>query len=269
MIDEAYRSWREDRTIRLGAGLAYYALFGVVPFLTLAVYIAGLAFSRDEVRAFISEGLMRILGTADAEQVASSMASAVSGWTSDGSLGLIGLGALVFSSSLLFAALQDALNVIFGVPFESGLRRSVRRRLWLFALVLVFASLVLAALLLQTVVSALLGILGLSSLQFTGVAFAFLSRLASFVVVALGLAVLYRAMPRTGVAWRAALVSATVAVAAGSIAVVLVRAYLDRFATSSIGGAAGGIALVLTLIYVLSQVVLAGAQLTKVLNERQ
>ena len=51
-------------------------------------------------------------------------------------------------------------------------------------------------------------------------------------------------------------------------AIVVVRAYLDRFATASIGGAAGGVALVLTLIYVLSQVVLAGAQLTKVLNAR-
>lgn len=267
-IDEAYRSWRDDRTIRLGAGLAYYALFGIVPFVALAVYIASLAFSRNQVRVFIFEGLARILGEADAEAVATSVSSAVAGWSSDGSLGLIGLGALVFSSSLLFAALQDALNVIFGIPVEAGIRRSVRRRLSLFALVLIFASLVLAALLLQTIVSALLSVFGLGDLSFTDVPFKLLSRLVSLVVIALGLAVLYRAMPRTAVSWKAALMGACVAVAAGSIAVVVVRAYLDRFATSSIGGATGGVALVLTLIYVLSQVVLAGAQLTKVLNER-
>ena len=39
-IVETHLEWRTDRTLRLGAGLAYYALFTIVPFLALTAALA-------------------------------------------------------------------------------------------------------------------------------------------------------------------------------------------------------------------------------------
>jgi membrane protein len=268
LIDDIYRSWRDDRTIRLGAGLAYYALFGIIPFITLAIYLATLAFSRDDVRQFVFDGVVRLLGPTEADQLAVTISSGIE-HLSTGSLGLIGVAALIFASSLLFAALQDALNVVFGVPVESGIRQSVRRRLWLFVIVLGLASIVLASLILETVLRALLAVLRLTNTEIGDVALAVIGPLATFLLIVLVVAVLYHAMPRTEVAWRPAWIAAVTAVGACWLAVVGVKAYLTRFATTSIQGAAGGIALVLTLIYVLGQVILAAAHLCKILNLRQ
>jgi membrane protein len=269
IVDRTYRSWRDDRTIRLGAGLAYYTLFGVVPFFTLAIYIAGFAFSQQEIQEFIADALVRLLGEADAAALSEYVASTMSTTSSNGSLGLIGIGTLVFASSLVLAALQDALNLIFGIPVESGLRVSVRRRMWLFVLVLGFATVVLASLILNTVITALASLFRLDEFVVLGPIEALLGRSVSLVIIAALLALLYRRLPRARVAWRPAIIGAIACVGAGALAIAAVRVYLGRFATSSVQGAAGALALILTLVYVLSQILLAGAQLVKVLNEAQ
>ena len=39
VVMQVYADWRDTRTIRLGAGVAYYSLFVLVPFnLTLAIF---------------------------------------------------------------------------------------------------------------------------------------------------------------------------------------------------------------------------------------
>jgi membrane protein len=267
IVDRTYRSWRDDRTIRLGAGLAYYALFGLVPFFTLAISIAGFAFSRQEIQEFVAESLVRLLGAADAAALGEYLANNVSSMSSTGSLGLIGVGTLVFASSLVLASLQDALNLIFGIPVEPGLRVSVQRRMWLFVLVLGFAAVVLASLILNTVVTALGRLFRLDELAMLGPVEAILGRASSWVLMVALLAVVYQRVPRAHVAWRPAIIGAVVCVVAASLAVAVVQLYLTRFATTSVEGAAGALALILTLVYVLSQVLLAGAQVVKVLNE--
>jgi uncharacterized BrkB/YihY/UPF0761 family membrane protein len=42
---DTYEHWRDHRTIRLGAGLAYYGLLALVPVFAVALVIAGLVIS--------------------------------------------------------------------------------------------------------------------------------------------------------------------------------------------------------------------------------
>jgi len=265
VAESTYHSWRDDRTIRLGAGLAYYALFGVIPFLALSVAIAGFAFNQEEVRETVADALERVLGTEEADLIAGAVSSALGTASADTSLGLVGIGTLIFSSSLLFAAFQDALNVIFGVPVQVGIRRSVRRRVFLFLVVLAFASVVLVSLILETVIASIQELVGIDPIS--GPVVGLVGRIVSLLAVAGVLAVLYRLLPRPHVPWRAAMVGGAMVSVVGWLAMKGVGAYLSRFGTSSLEGAAGGLVLVLTLIYVLSQVTLAGAQLTKTLTE--
>ena len=43
------RSWIDDRVIRLGAAVAYYSLFTLIPVLFLAVSLASIFFGQDRV----------------------------------------------------------------------------------------------------------------------------------------------------------------------------------------------------------------------------
>ena len=52
-----YRNWPRNRTIRLGAGPAYYGVFALIPLVSLCFFLAGLVFSRDDVQSFISDHL--------------------------------------------------------------------------------------------------------------------------------------------------------------------------------------------------------------------
>ena len=263
VVDETYDSWRADRTIRLGAGLAYYALFGVVPFLALSIAIAGFAFSQEEVRSTVAQVLEGVLGVEETALMAEAASGQLAEAGMGSSLGLVGIGALVFSASLLLAAFQDALNVIFGVPVQVGIRRTLRRRLFLFLLVLVFASAVLLSLILGTVIAWIADLLNLEAVS--APLLTVIGRIVSLGAVGGALAVMYRLLPRVEVPWRAATIGGAAVAVTGWLATKAVGAYLERFGTSSVEGAAGGLVLLLTLVYVLSQVALAGAQLTKTL----
>ncbi|MEA2001721.1 MAG: YhjD/YihY/BrkB family envelope integrity protein, partial [Actinomycetota bacterium] len=120
LIDDTYESWRSDRTIRLGAGLAYYALTGIVPFLALSISIAGFVFTQNEVQSFLANSLSHLLAGRDVEFVADALATEVSSQEVAVSYGFVGIISLVVTSALLLAALQDALNVIFGAPVAVG-----------------------------------------------------------------------------------------------------------------------------------------------------
>lgn len=45
ILTDTYHEWRNDRVLRLGAALAYCALFSIVPFIALGTAAAGLILS--------------------------------------------------------------------------------------------------------------------------------------------------------------------------------------------------------------------------------
>ena len=57
-LNEAYRNWSRHRTIRLGAGLAYYGLFALVPLVSLFLSLSDTSNTKiDEAAARIAEEL--------------------------------------------------------------------------------------------------------------------------------------------------------------------------------------------------------------------
>lgn len=115
-----YEEWRDDRCVRLGAGLAYYGLFALVPVLVLAVAMADLLFTTTEVQSMLAQPLARLLGE-DAEQVAARLAEVFVASDLGTGFGLVGLTSTLIAASLVFVALQDALNEIWDIPYEAGL----------------------------------------------------------------------------------------------------------------------------------------------------
>jgi membrane protein len=257
-----YEQWRSHRTLRLGAGLAYYALFAVIPVLSLSVAVAGLVLSNEDVTAYLQTQLDSLLGP----EVASAAAEITDQISSSGTiagLGIIGAVSLVFAASLVVLSLQDALNTIWEMPVRSGLRHSLARR--------VGAFVVISA-------TGLVLILGFVINSFTAV----IDQIVPDVVVvqsltelvgtaaswALGVGVivlLFRYLPDVRAPWKSALIGGVLTALFLALGTTLIGIYLRNFGASSVTGAAGAVALVLVWMYYEAQIVLAGAEFTRVL----
>jgi membrane protein len=267
LLRDTYLLWYQERTIRLGAGLAYYGIFAIVPLLTLSVALAQLVFSQADVQQFLTDQLVRVFGQQEATDIAAKLTEILDSGSTTSNLGLFGLISLIVAASLVFVALQDALNVIWQQPRLRGWRNLFRRYGLAYAVVLLMGSLLVASLVVQSVA-------GLAEELIPG-QLAVLESLANLVAMlaswALGigvLTVLFKILPHTSVPWRASLIGAVVTAGAMAIGSWAIGAYLSRYSTSSLAGAAGSIVMVLLWIYYIAQILLAGAVLTRIVTDR-
>src|SRR5262245_45365323 len=74
-LKQTFKEFGEDKVLRLGAALAYYAMFSIGPLLLIAVGVAGLVFGHESVRGQMETQLRGMLGEKAATTVTSMMAA--------------------------------------------------------------------------------------------------------------------------------------------------------------------------------------------------
>ena len=250
--------------MRLGAGLAYYALFAVIPLLALTAALAAPVFGSDEVRAHVAD-LLSELGLGDAEGLGGGLVDELERRSVQSSLGLFGLGSLLLASSLVFVALTDAINVIWKVPVRSGIRNIVRRRITAFAMVAVTGAVLMASLAVTAVTGAAEAMIPGEVGLLDDLA-QLISGLASWVSLAVALAMLFRFLLPVKVPWSRALVAGTTTSVLLVVGTAAVGWYLRNFGGASLTGAFGAVFVALSWVYYEAQILLGGVQLVKVLS---
>ena len=265
LLTETYGEWRMHRTIRLGAGLAYYGLFAFVPLLAVSLSLAGIFFQQDDVQDYLAGQFADILGD-DAATVSAALAGALDGFDSMLGLGVVGAVSLVFTASLLVLALQDALNTIWERPVRVGLRTTLARRVLAF-LVVVGAGVVLVVSFALNAVTALFGrmVPDVAVVESLG---ELIGTAASWALGIGVIAMLFRFLTDVRVPWRSVLPGAAVTALGVAVGTVAIGAYLRRYAASSLLGATGSVFLLLIWIYYEAQIILAGAEFTRTLARR-
>ena len=266
VLREAAHEFAEDRCRRLGAGLAYYALFAVVPTLLLTALIAATFVGQEAVEGELAVQLDDFVGADGADAIQDAIAGL---WenTDTSSFAVVSVLVLVYSSSILFVAWRDTLEIVWDVPYEADLFNSLRSRAY-GALVPITAGLLLAAILLlemaigfieQLVDSRVLD----TTLQAAG---SLVPSAAAF----LGLGLLYRHSARSRhPAWRDVWPGALVAWIMLAIASWAYGVYLNVVGSTSVTGAASSVIVGLVLVYYMAQIVLFGAEIIKVRNRRR
>jgi membrane protein len=265
VVLDTYSSWRNDRTIRLGASLAYYGLFSLASVLTLSLGMIRLLGRRSRLDAYLAESLQGIFG-ADSVDVSTSIIDKLDR-SAGTQLGLIGLGSLLVTGSLFFLALEDALNQIWGMPVRRGIRSSIRRRLVSFLVLLAAALTLVASATVQAMTSLFDWLVPGDVIDGTLLG-SFITNVLSWCVLAGAVVLLFRFLPSAAVPWRPAIISGVATSALLIVGTALIGSYLRRFGASSLGGAASSVLAVLVWIYYEAQILLAGAQLSKVLARR-
>jgi membrane protein len=264
LLKKACLAWADDNAPSMGAALAFYTVFSLAPVLIIAISVAGLAFGQKAAEGEFLRQLQGLVGETGARAIQAIIQS-----TDRPALGIIasgiGIGTLLAGASGAFVELHDALNRIWKVPRKSkGLWLSViRERFQSFGLVLGLGFLLLASL----VISAALGTVGnliAPLLPWPVIFWEAVNYFLSLGVIALLLAMIFKLLPDTDVAWRDVWMGAAIASLLLTTGKALIGAYLARSTVASAYGAASCLIIILTWVYYSAQIVLFGAELTHV-----
>ena len=199
-LRETVSRWLEHKDARLGAALAYYSVFSIGPLILIAIAIAGLVFGAEAVRGQVFGTLKGLLGDSGSQAIEAMLKGADR--PREGVVAtVIGVATLVFAAVGVVVQLKDAFNTVWEVETTpgSGIWRFVRSYVLSLAGVLSLGFLLLISLL----VTAALGAAGKyvapylpeAALQIAGFA-------ASFAVISLLFAMMFKWLPDTKVEWR-------------------------------------------------------------------
>jgi len=260
----ALRAWWDDDAIRLGASLAYYTLFALAPILLVATAVAGLVFGAEAARGQIVGQLDQLVGPDGARAVQSLLEGA--SHRRAGMLATV-LGGITFvvAATGAFLELQAALNTIWRVKpaARANVRGFVVDRLRSFGLVVAIGFLLMVSLAVTASLAAFNAWLAPRSpgipLAWSGV-----NVLASVVVTTGLFALLYRFLPDLPLRWRDVTTGAFVTAVLFTIGQQLIGLYLGQSSVSSSYGAAGSVMILLLWVYYSCQILLFGAEFTRV-----
>ena len=95
-----------------------------------------------------------------------------------------------------------------------------------------------------------------------------LNFMVSFAVISVLFALLFRVLPNAPVRWRFALLGGAITALLFSLGKLLIGWYLGQSAVGSLYGAAGSVVVLLVWVYYSAQIMLLGAEFTKVYHRR-
>lgn len=268
LFKEAGSAWAEDNAPSMGAALAFYSVFSLAPFLIVAISVAGLAFGQKAAEGEFSRQLQGFVGETGARAIQAILQSA-----NRPALGIIasaiGMGTLLVGASGVFVELQDALNKIWRVQrrLESIWLSAIRGRFLSFGLVLGTGFLLIVSLVVSAALQAVGNLMGplppwpvflLESVDF----------LLSLGVIALLLAMIFKYLPDTEIAWSDVWIGAAVASLLLTTGKALIGLYLARSTVASAYGAASSLVIILAWVYYSAQILLFGAEVTHVYSNQ-
>jgi membrane protein len=256
LLYDSAQSWIDKRALRLGAGVAYYGLFALVPVLFLALAIATFFLGqavRQEVEGAITGHFGGQLGQALLDAIDS---IEIGGSTVLGTL--IGLGVVMFTATLLFVAWKEVVDLLWGIPRERGIRATLARRLFGLTAVLGAGALLTLNLAIETII-------GFFDQFFDGPLLDALVRIGgSFAVLALGalfIGILFRYTPDVDVSWRHVWFAAAICMAMLVVGAWGYGLYLRYVSLTSAFSVAGALLLGLVLVYYAIAILLYGMEI--------
>ena len=260
---QALAAWIDDYAPSMGAALSYYTLFSIAPLLLIVTALAGMVFGDAAARGEIFGQLRDLMGDEGAAAVEKLLQHAD---RPHGGLvaTVTGVLMLLLGATSVFGELQNSLDRIWRAPARetsSGWWSLLRSRLMSFGMILGVAFLLMVSL----IVSALLSALG----KFWSAAFGdwesvahVLDILASFAIVTLLFAMIYKIIPRVRIRWRDVWIGAAVTSALFAVGKFLIGLYLGKSSVASAFGAAGSLAVMMVWVYYSAQIFLLGAEFT-------
>jgi len=265
LIYDAYNEWSHDRAARLGAALAYYALFSIAPLFVIMITIAGFVYGEAAAKGQIVHAISDQIGPEAAFGVEQLLAGI---YETGASLFTTLLSAiiLIYGATNLFSQLRDALNTLWNVRpkrrahFFGGILEIAWDRFISAVMVVIVSIILLATLALSVGLTALNG--WLKTLITPNTSFLLEG---GNIITGLGLttflfAITFKLLPDVKIAWRVVWVGALVTSILFNIGAFLLGLYFGYGGAQSALGAAGSFVVIMIWISYSAQIVFFGAK---------
>ncbi len=258
------KQWWKDDCLVWGAALAFHSVLALAPLLFTLVFVAGLFLDEAETRGQIAAAISRDFGSevaAVARVVMDSMSGAPkSQWTA-----WLAFGLAVVGASSLFGLLRKTLNHIWEVKLADSTtwRDTLIGRLLAIAMLALVAAIVLASFILSAL-TATVGRLANETFPLAGPVVPVLEFAASFAVIALAVACIFKWLPDVKIHWRVALAGGAATALLFTVGKLAVGFYIRTADVGSAYGAAGSIIVALVWMYYTAQAFFLGAEFTQV-----
>jgi len=268
LLKAAASDWSHDRAPRLGAALAYYTVFSIVPLLIVIIGIIGLVFGQEAAHGAIIEQLSNLVGEQSAAAIKDMIERAEKPSTGLVST-LIAVVVLLSGAAGLFGQLKDALDTVWGVEAKEGrgIWGFVKDNFLSFATVLGTAFLLLVSLLLSAGLAAM-GKWFDNLLPVPEAILQIVNFLLSSAVITGLFAMIFKILPEAHIAWPDVWMGAAITSFLFTIGKFAIGLYLGKSEVASGFGAAGSLVVMLVWVYYSAQILLFGAEFTQVYANR-
>ena len=263
ILKAAASRWLERDAFEHAAALAFCTLFSLAPLVIIVVAIVGVVFGADAASGQISVAITDLVGA----QAAVAVEEAVRRSRLE-EAGLIptilGVGALIFGATTVFAQMQSALNQFWGVkamPTRSGLLTFITVRLLSLSMVLIIGFLMLTSFVVSLSVTAVIEY-AKAWVPIPGFAVVLIDLAVSLGVTTVLFGMLFKVLPDVKIEWADVWRGAFITAVLFAIGKYLISLYLTHVAPASTYGAAGSLVLILLWVYYSSLILFFGTCLT-------
>lgn len=260
----SFQNWLEDNATLRAAALTFFIILPLPTLLLIVVAIFAQFFGQTQAIQILVLQISAVVGPAVAELFRQLLSNAGSPFTSVWTAIVV----VVFSlggAIGAFSVLRDAMDCIWEVRVPKGrpLWKRIRQRIGPFVLV---SALGLIVIVWTAIASSLFGLIRLYSINgtLTAIAIAIAQVVLSFGVATLLLALIYKMIPEARVHWQDVTVASIATGIAFTVTNYIFGTYIQTFTVTTVLGAAGALLIILLWIFVLNQIVLFGAEISKV-----
>ncbi len=265
LFADAYKEWSHDRAARIGAALAYYALFSIAPLLVIMITIAGTVYGEAAAEGQIVHAISDQIGpdaAAGVERLLTDVHNAGSRLFSTLISGVI----LIIGATNFFSQLRDALNTMWNVRrkprnhFLGGVIELAWDRFLAAIMVISLSILLLAALAMSTGLTVLNGWLKTLITPNTSFLLEGGNLLTGFGLMTLLFALTFKLLPDVKISWRVVWVGALVTSLLFNIGAFLIGLYLGYGGPRTLLGAAGSLVVLMIWMAYFAQIIFFGAK---------
>jgi membrane protein len=253
LLRDSAIAWNEDNIAQQGAALSFFILFSLSPLLILVIVLSGFGFGQQAASSHLVSQIRGLIGIEGASFVQSLITNArKSGFSVRAAVFSVVM--ILMGASAVFIQLRDSLNSIWRIQKKptGTILSFFRVRLLSFAIILGIGLLLLVSLIISAVMAAM-------SEYFSGV----LDFIVSFGGITIVFALLFKFLPDAIIKWRDVWVGAAVTSFFFSTGKLVIGWYLVNGDIGSTFGAASSLVIFMLWAYYSSQIVLLGAEFTR------
>ena len=264
LFKDSFKRWLVDNAPIRAAALTFFIILPLPSLLLIVITVLAAFSGQAHATQQLVQQISSLAGPIVAQLFKQLLASAMSPFTS------VWAALTVVAFSLAgaigaFAILRDSMNVIWEVelPKTRKIGDRIRQAIGPFFLVSSLGLIVIAGTAISTSLFSAIKLFSIDE-TLTLISITTVQILLSFGLSTLLFAIIYKVLPDEKIHWKDVMLPAALAGVAFTVANYVLGVYLQTFTVTTVIGAAGSLIIILMWTYILNQILLFGAELSKV-----